>query len=64
MARGVKEPVLSLSQPESLMRQGFDPWPGHFGVPWVQPKKNNPRQVPRFKTGLLNPIFPSFSGGR
>lgn len=39
MAKGVKDPALSLQWLGLLLRCGFDPWPGISHMPWVQPKK-------------------------
>ena len=39
LAQPVKDPALSLPQPSSLLRRGFDLWPGSFHMPQVRPKK-------------------------
>lgn len=31
----------------SLLRQGFDPWPGNFYVPWTQPPPRPPQKAPK-----------------
>ena len=36
---GLKELALSLQQLWSLLRCGFDPWPGSFYMLWARPKK-------------------------
>ena len=38
MAQQVKDPVLSLQWLGLLPWHRFDPWPGNFQVPWVQPQ--------------------------
>ena len=35
----VKDPMLPWHRPQLPL--GFDPWPGNFHMPWVQPKKKN-----------------------
>ena len=37
-AQKVKDPALSLQW------LGFNPWPGNFGMPWVQPKKGKKKE--------------------
>ena len=39
MAEGIKDLVLSLQQPRSLLWCEFHPWPGNFHMPHAQPKK-------------------------
>ena len=39
VAQSTKDPALSLLWLWSLLWCGFDPWPGNFHLPWVQPKK-------------------------
>ena len=39
MAQQVKDSVLSLLWPGSLLWQGFDPWPGNFFMLQALPKK-------------------------
>ena len=49
MAQWVKDPLLSLLCPGSLLRHGFDPWPGNFCMPQVGPeneKKTNKQAKP------------------
>ena len=39
MAQQVKDPALSLLWLGSLLRRGFNPWPGIFLMPWARPKQ-------------------------
>lgn len=39
--QGAKNPLLSLLQLWLQLWPGFDPWPGQFHTPQVQPKKEN-----------------------
>ena len=41
----IKDPMLSLPCFRSLLWYGFDPWPGNFYVPWVQPKKKKKKRM-------------------
>ena len=47
MAQQVKDLVLSLQQLGLLLWYRFDPWPGNFHMPQVQPKKKK-RTTPLF----------------
>ena len=40
VAQGVKDPALSLQRLRLLLSHRFDPLPGNFHMPWMQPKKN------------------------
>ena len=44
MAQQVKDPAMSLQQLRLLLWFGFDPWPGNFHMPWVQPKTNKQKK--------------------
>ena len=39
VAQQVKDLMLSLQWLGLLLWHGFDPWPGNFHMPWVQPAK-------------------------
>ena len=41
MVQRVKDPVSSLLWLGSVLWRGFDPWPGNFCIPRVQPKKKS-----------------------
>lgn len=40
VAQPVRDLARQLRQPGSLLRLGFDPWPGNIQLPWVRPKEN------------------------
>ena len=44
MGQCVKDLVLSLHQPESLLWLRFDPWPRNFSIPQGQPKKKKKKK--------------------
>ena len=44
MAQGVKDQVLSQLWHRSKLQLRFDPWPGNFQIPWVQPKKKGKKR--------------------
>ena len=44
MAKWAKDMTLSLQQLGSLLWHGFDPWPGKFHMPCVQPEKKKKKE--------------------
>ena len=48
----VKDPVLSLWWLGSLMRCGFDSWPGNFCILYVQQKKKKKKLRSKYTQGM------------
>ena len=48
VSQWVKDSALSLQQLETLLQQGFDPWPRNFHILQAQPKKKRRNSVQKF----------------
>ena len=55
MVQWVEDLVLSLHWLRSILWHGFDPWPGNFHMPWVQPPKKTNKNLK--KSCYMNLLF-------